>query len=41
MKIALEEIAYPDRSRDYEWFDAALAASRLGKHTSADERQGK
>ncbi len=30
MKIALEEIAFPDRPRDYPWFDAALAARRLG-----------
>ena len=30
MKIALEEIAFPDKPRDYAWFDAALAAKRLG-----------
>jgi hypothetical protein len=29
MKIALEEIAYPDTPRKYKWFDANLAALRL------------
>jgi hypothetical protein len=29
LKLALEEIAYPEKPRDYPWFDAELAARRF------------